>query len=210
MGRISTACPISVLKNDRKWKKKPFWFLNRFSTPRFDICFVSSIIALKIDANGCIFEYLQLFSQLVSSSVFFHHHIFLMGLCKKDVTPLLTQWSYVFLAQTDRLWVVSYPSSDLFPCCVWVCEGRVSAGITWSPHQPAFRKWLLTELIWGAGLGADEDGLQGEVMEQPWTAHWPGSSSHCSKLVCIWLKIINSSHFDADENQPGAFSVPVH
>ena len=34
-----------------------------------------------------------------------------MGLCKKDVTPLLTHWSYVFLALTHRYGI---ESSDWF------------------------------------------------------------------------------------------------
>ena len=31
-----------------------------------------------------------------------HYDLISMGSCKKDVTPLLTHWSYVFLAQTHR------------------------------------------------------------------------------------------------------------
>ena len=31
--------------------------------------------------------------------------IIMMGLCKEDVTPLLTYWSYVFLAITCRLYI---------------------------------------------------------------------------------------------------------
>ena len=46
--------------------------------------------------------------------------------CKKDVTPLLTHWSYVFLALTHR------DVGDLCPCQCWV----TSRSITWADHWP--------------------------------------------------------------------------
>ena len=40
----------------------------------------------------------------------FSPHCISMGLCKKDVTPLLSHWSYVFLSLTHRYEVVvGYP-----------------------------------------------------------------------------------------------------
>ena len=46
------------------------------------------------------------------------HENLSMGLCKKDKTPLLTHWSFVFLALTHQYAVVSIDSGNgLMP--VW-------------------------------------------------------------------------------------------
>ena len=44
-----------------------------------------------------------------------------MGYCKKDVTPLLTHWSYVFLALTHRHFEmhVDVKMLDCFVNCIW-------------------------------------------------------------------------------------------
>ena len=41
-------------------------------------------------------------------------HIISVGYCKKDVTPLLTQWSYIFLALTH--WYQPFPHGQHYIC----------------------------------------------------------------------------------------------
>ena len=49
-----------------------------------------------------------------------------MGLCKKDVTPLLTHWSYIFLALTHRYgvtrpqWLNRTTQQYTFAIQIWV------------------------------------------------------------------------------------------
>ena len=53
-----------------------------------------------------------------------------MGLCKKDITPLLTHWSYVFLALTHRsdlVWVMIKHLLNLWIC--WFIINDTSWGI---------------------------------------------------------------------------------
>ena len=40
-----------------------------------------------------------------------------MGTCKKDVTPLLTHWSYIFLALIHRFFLLPLP--------YWICSGSI-------------------------------------------------------------------------------------
>ena len=54
----------------------------------------NTMLISTLTQHQSFFFYLNLIS-------FIHEHVS-MGLCKKDITPLVTRWSYVFLALTHR------------------------------------------------------------------------------------------------------------
>ena len=61
------------------------------------------------------------------------YHI-LMGLCKKNVTPLLTHWSYVFLAQSHRYQNISVDNSMILALNLH-SHGMVLK--IWATHTPS-------------------------------------------------------------------------
>ena len=87
--------------------------------------------------------------QLIISQHWFswwHGTIISMGWCKKDVTPLLTHWSYVFLAQTHR----SYPMTTLFTDASVLCVAMmIQVLILNDDCMSQQKKYLLnSHLIW--------------------------------------------------------------
>ena len=75
---------------------------------------------LTVHFNGLVQEKrnsianaLELRLSCTNPSICFFQFPCLQGLCKKDVTPLLTHWSYVFFALTHRF------VSSSSPACMW-------------------------------------------------------------------------------------------
>ena len=110
--------PVLLVKSGFSIVEKSFFYSHYYS--------MMEIPLLLYHSRSSCFKILSVLSLVTQ--------INLMGECKKDVTPLLTHWSYIFLAQTHRIRPACIPKTrHCWPCHCSACTA-MSAG--------CFHGWL--------------------------------------------------------------------
>ena len=132
-----------------------------------------------------------------------------MGKCKKDVTPSLTHWSYVFLALTHRYYAYHPPTKyddamtkGRLATLRWRHNGREIV----SNHQPYDR--LLNRLFRRRSKKTSKLGVTGLCAgNSPVTGEFPAHMASNADNVSIWWRRHELlALFDGNQLDPGGFA----
>ena len=115
----------------------------------------------------------------------------LMGQCKKDVTPLLTHWSYVFLALTHRY--ILYFLLPKYVCDIEMCVScRITQQKGWLRTSWDFYN-IYENLVWFIrGRSVPWDGALSYWSWDKMAAMYFQVHKNLHILIKIWLKFVPS------------------
>ena len=134
----------------------------------------------------------------------------LMGWCKKDVTPLLTHWSYVFLALTHPWGKIAMQShlvllsKSIYPIAsCWAPTAAVAhLVLSWKHYDIDMIPTLLALCEGNLPVTSGSPSKRPLILSLllpwtcPWTNIWMTSRSRCHNLtwMCMWMDLLVQKH----------------